>query len=108
MGRGGGGPVNTVSGNGGGVVFNGGRFGKMRGRTAFGRGVIFGGGVPFGWPSASRNRRTRSSSDCDSPPRGIGSTGGGAIGVCASCACFAFETSHRTRATNKTSSRTTG
>src|SRR3954465_13601128 len=104
MDRGGGGPVNTVSGNGGGFVFNGGRFGKMRGRTAFGRGVIFRGGVPFGWPSASRNRRTRSSSDCDSPPR----VSGGAIGVCVSWVAFAFEISQRTSATNASNSRTAG
>src|SRR5436190_4532687 len=82
IGRGGGkdGVFVTLGGRGGGVVVragsveNGGA--DIFGVTCRGRDVTGGGEDPGFCPSASRNRRIRSSSDCVSPPRGIGFEGG--------------------------------
>lgn len=110
-GRGGGGE--TTCGNGGGFVFSGGNGETRSGRIWRCRVTTFGGVVPGGCPSASRKRRTRSSSVWVSPPRGMGRVTGaggcGAGGLCGVCVCdFAFDASQRTSATNTIRSRKPG
>jgi len=90
--------VEEADGSGGGTVVSGGSGdvkGGRGGRVTFGavgRGVTFRGGVEVaGCPSASRKRRTRSSSVWVSPPRGIGwpgtsgLSGSSPFGVCDRC-----------------------